>query len=98
MPTQLVGIPGTDTYNNLALAPVGLLLAYTVALHALIIAQFRYLLPVVPWLLCLAAYGAVRAWSGLRQTDHGPAHVDPAGLKSAGAVGRSARKTAGAAR
>lgn len=48
------------------LTPVWLMLGHTIGIHALLVSQFRYLLPMVPWLLCVAAYAAMRGYVELR--------------------------------
>jgi hypothetical protein len=43
-------------------APVWLLLAYVVVLHAFIVSQFRYVVPLIPLLLTVSAYALVRGY------------------------------------
>lgn len=50
------------------LTPVWLMFAYTVVMHSLIVAQFRYLLPIIPWMIVIAAYGVARDVGG-RKTE-----------------------------
>jgi glycosyltransferase involved in cell wall biosynthesis len=47
------------------LVPVWMILGYITTVHALIISQFRYLIPEIPLLLSVCAYAAVRAYGEL---------------------------------
>ena len=49
------------------LMPIWLLVGYTIVVHAFIVAQFRFLVPLVPSLLCPGAYIAMRALADLRR-------------------------------
>jgi 4-amino-4-deoxy-L-arabinose transferase-like glycosyltransferase len=46
---------------------LAVLLAYFVVLHLAVFAYFRYLVPIMPYVLLLAADGAVHAWQGARR-------------------------------
>jgi hypothetical protein len=50
------------------LVPLWIVSAYTVVVHALTVAQFRYLLPLVPLLTVPSAYGLWAGWTELRRT------------------------------
>jgi hypothetical protein len=44
------------------LTPLWMMFGYTIMVHSIIVAQFRYLLPLVPLFLSVCAYAAVRGY------------------------------------
>jgi len=69
LPLYLFGLLGLWRFRQThtdAAALLGVLLAYFIAIHVAVFAYFRYLVPVMPYVLLLAADGAVLALERVR--------------------------------